>query len=197
MASYNPIIYKEQGGSRQVVGSGGSLDVESGGEIDIESGGSLKLAGTAVSSTAAELNILDGVTATAAEINQLDNADRMETCVKVALAADDSAAGLFSWQNTEESSDILVTKLIVQTTTATSGACTGDFGFAATSILSDTLIDGADLNAAVGVFDTFKDGGTNGVGSQLVADDEFVTGSVATGASAGIVGNAYIFYVVV
>lgn len=46
----------EQGAARMYVGSGGSLDVESGGEIDIESGGSLKIAGTAISATASELN---------------------------------------------------------------------------------------------------------------------------------------------
>jgi len=39
-----------------VIGSGASLDVESGGEIDIESGGSLKLAGTAITATATEIN---------------------------------------------------------------------------------------------------------------------------------------------
>lgn len=66
----NVLNYTEQGGARRVVASGGSLDVESGGELDIESGGSLKIAGTAVTSSAAELNIMDGVTATAAEINQ-------------------------------------------------------------------------------------------------------------------------------
>lgn len=49
-------VYHEQGGNRQVIASGGSLDVESGGEIDVESGGSLKLAGTAISATAAEIN---------------------------------------------------------------------------------------------------------------------------------------------
>ena len=54
--SYTPLVYKEQGGSRQVIASGGSLDVESGGEIDVESGGSLKLAGTALTATAAEIN---------------------------------------------------------------------------------------------------------------------------------------------
>ena len=48
--------YSEQGGLRKVVASGGSLDVESGGELDIESGGALKLAGTEVTATAAELN---------------------------------------------------------------------------------------------------------------------------------------------
>jgi len=71
-ASYQPGVYREQGGNRMVVKSGASLDVESSGEIDIESGGSFKLAGTALTSTAAELNILDGVTATAAELNVSD-----------------------------------------------------------------------------------------------------------------------------
>ncbi len=40
------------------------------GEVDIVN--SLKIGGTAVTSTAAELNILDGVTSTAAELNILD-----------------------------------------------------------------------------------------------------------------------------
>ena len=55
-ATYQPKVYREQGGDRQVVASGGALDIESGGEIDIESGGSLKLAGTALTATAAEIN---------------------------------------------------------------------------------------------------------------------------------------------
>lgn len=49
--------YAEQGGARDVIG--GSLDVVSGGEIDIESGGALKIAGTAISANAAELNLND------------------------------------------------------------------------------------------------------------------------------------------
>jgi hypothetical protein len=68
--SYNAKVRKEQNPDRLVVASGGSLDVESGGELDIESGASLKLAGTAITSTAAELNALDGITATVAELNQ-------------------------------------------------------------------------------------------------------------------------------
>jgi hypothetical protein len=67
--TYDAAFHIEPGGDRAVVASGGSLDVESGGEIDVESGGSLKIAGTAVSSTAAELNALDGVSATAAELD--------------------------------------------------------------------------------------------------------------------------------
>ena len=54
--AFNTKVYTEQGGDRQVVASGGSVDIESGGEIDVESGASLKLAGTAVSATAAEIN---------------------------------------------------------------------------------------------------------------------------------------------
>ena len=58
MTDYNASNYSEQGGARDVVG--GALDVVSGGEIDIESGGSLKLAGTAVTALASEVNTLTG-----------------------------------------------------------------------------------------------------------------------------------------
>lgn len=58
--TYQPKTYRELGGDRFVVADGGSLDVESSGELDIESGGSLKIAGTAVTATAAELNQIDG-----------------------------------------------------------------------------------------------------------------------------------------
>jgi len=74
---YNAGVYHEQGGDRVVVSSTGSLDVESSGEIDIESGGSLKLSGTAITSTAGELNILDGVTATSAEVEVLAAASQL------------------------------------------------------------------------------------------------------------------------
>lgn len=70
-ATYEPKVYIEQGAERQVIKSGGSLDVESGGELDFESGASLKIAGTAITSSAAELNKLNGVTASTAELNKL------------------------------------------------------------------------------------------------------------------------------
>ncbi|HUX16041.1 MAG TPA: hypothetical protein VMW52_06180 [Phycisphaerae bacterium] len=174
--SYVPKVYREQGGAAFIVASGG--------ELDIESGGALKIAGTAV-------------TATAAELNQLDNADKLPKTVKVALAASDAAAGLFSWRNTEESANVIVTDLYVNVTTKTTGACTMDCGWAATEILSDTLIDGKDINAATGLFSNIDDAGTNGKGHRLVLDDEYITGSVASGASAGLVGFAYITYIVV
>jgi hypothetical protein len=43
--------------------SGNTLVVASGGTIDIESGGAFELAGTAVTASAAELNLIDGSTA--------------------------------------------------------------------------------------------------------------------------------------
>lgn len=61
LAQYSTSNYREQGGARWVIG--GSLDVASGGDLDVESGGALKIAGTAMSASAAELNVLDGVTA--------------------------------------------------------------------------------------------------------------------------------------
>ena len=54
--SYEDKVYRQQDAERLVVASDGSLDVESGGEIDIESGGALKLAGTAIAASAAELD---------------------------------------------------------------------------------------------------------------------------------------------
>ena len=54
--SYNAKVYREQGGEKMVIASGGEITVESGGSVDIESGGALKLAGTAISASAAELN---------------------------------------------------------------------------------------------------------------------------------------------
>jgi hypothetical protein len=61
---YQTKVYLEQGGNRLVVASGGS--------IDIEAGGALKLGGTAIAATAAELNKLAGLTASTEELNILD-----------------------------------------------------------------------------------------------------------------------------
>jgi hypothetical protein len=67
--SYNATNYTEQGSTRMVIG--GAIDIISGGEIDIESGGALKIAGTAVTATAAEINKVDGYTGTSANLNTL------------------------------------------------------------------------------------------------------------------------------
>ena len=83
-------------------------------------------------------------------------------CAKVALAASDSAAGVFSWQN-PESAAILISRVVVDLTTAATAACTIDFGTAGDGTgSSDDLLDGLDVNTASGVFDNIADKGTNG-----------------------------------
>jgi len=66
----NVVNYFEQGGARWVVG--GSLDVVSGGDLDIESGGSIKIAGTAVTASAAELNALTSTGLSSTELGYLN-----------------------------------------------------------------------------------------------------------------------------
>ena len=89
-ATYGPKVYKKDGGDREVVASGGSLDVESGGEIDIESGGSLKLAGTAVTATAAELNAIAGGGLSSTELGVLDGVVGGTVTADKALIVDSS-----------------------------------------------------------------------------------------------------------
>lgn len=121
-------------------------------------------------------------------------ADRRIKVARVALAAADTAGGLFSWVN-PESTAIIVTQVLLDVTTQTSGACTADVGMTATSATTsaDNLIDGKSL-ATAGLFDNIEDQGTNGTSRQKVAAGKWVTGSVASGASAGLVGFAYIHY---
>jgi hypothetical protein len=115
--------------------------------------------------------------------------------VRVALAAVDTAGGVFAWANPEGES-IIVTRLLLDITTKTTGACTLDCGVAANgTTLNDTLIDGLDANAATGLFDNVTNKGTNGLPQVKVTSTQYITGSVASGASAGIVGYAYITYI--
>jgi hypothetical protein len=115
---------------------------------------------------------------------------------KKALAAVDTAGGVFSWQNplTEK----VIAALIIDVTTQSSGACTIDCGPAANATtLNDTLIDGLSV-AAAGLYNSSDQKGTNGRLFRKVDEKggttSFINGSVASGASAGLVGFAYILY---
>lgn len=113
---------------------------------------------------------------------------------KVPLGASDAAAGVFSWQNMENAR-IIVERVIIDVTTKSTAASTVDVGVAATEISNDTLLDGIDTGAAVNVFDSIKDAGTNGAGARSVAQGSYVTATKATGAVAGLAGYAYIFWI--
>lgn len=112
-----------------------------------------------------------------------------------ALAAVDTGGGIFSWQN-PESGYILVRHVVLNVTTKTSAACTVDVGTTATSATtsSDNLIDGKDINAATGIFTNDESAGTNGKPQKRLAPGKWVTASVASGASAGLVGTYEIYY---
>lgn len=80
--TYNPKVYKKNGGD--------SLIVASGGELDIESGGAFKIAGTQVTASAAELNALgSGLTGTT---NATFTVDSDATTGKVQVKATAGAA---------------------------------------------------------------------------------------------------------
>lgn len=121
--------------------------------------------------------------------------DRSTKIAKVALGAADTGGGVLSWQNPEAVS-IIITRIVLDVTTAATAACTIDVGTTATNATTsvDNLIDGLDINAAAGVFDNITDKGTNGKARQKLAAGKWVTGSKASGAAAGTVGSAYIHY---
>jgi hypothetical protein len=138
--------------------------------------GQLHQNGTAIKTTAAELDrgALKKVTG--------------------ALAAVDTGGGVFSWKN-PEASDILVEHVALVVTTKTTDACTVDVGTTATNATtsSDTLIDGANV-ATAGTYTNDESAGTNGKPFKRLAAGKWVTGSVASGASAGIKGTYEIYY---
>ena len=108
-----------------------------------------------------------------------------------AMAAVDTAGGVFAFQNPLAVS-VLVTKIYLVWTTQSSGACTVSAGVAANgTTLNAGLISGQSVASAAGsvastvpkVMD--ENGGSN----------DWVTVSVASGASSGLVGRVYIEYV--
>lgn len=120
--------------------------------------------------------------------------------VAIAIAGGtDTAGGIFAWRPPEQASQaVVITRVIVNVTTVASAACTINIGPAANATtLNDTLIDGFDAHTATGAFDNVSDVSTNGKSRQVLTSGNYVTGSTATGASAGLVGVVYIRYLIV
>lgn len=120
---------------------------------------------------------------------------RGEVVVRVPLTAADTGGGVFAWQ-APFNSDLIVTRLELDVTAQSAGSCTLDVGTTATgaTTASDNLIDGVSV-AAAGLYSNLKNPGTNGRADQRLAAGKWVTASVASGASAGLAGFAYIHYV--
>lgn len=114
--------------------------------------------------------------------------------LRIALAAGEGAAGILSQVN-PEGVDLIITRLVIDLQTKATGACTADFGVAATAVSNDTLLDGVDLGTAAGVFDNVENQGTNGAGAKKWPAGQYLTGSKATGNAAGLAGYAHVQYV--
>lgn len=112
-------------------------------------------------------------------------------------AAADTAGAMISWVN-PEGVDILIEYVRLITTAVATSACTADIGVTSANATTkvDNLIDGKDLNAATGTFDNIASAGTNGKPKYLCPAGKWVTGSVASGASAGLVGTYEIYYTI-
>lgn len=113
---------------------------------------------------------------------------------KTALtAADDTTAGGVLSLANPEGADLIVTRLILDVTTASTGAAAVDAGIAANgSTSADNLIDGASV-ATIGVLDNIEDGGTNGQAVYKWGASQYLTITASADAT-GLVANAYIEY---
>ena len=103
-ASYQPLVHRRQGGNKLVVASGG--------ELDVESGGALKLAGTAISATATEINQVADVSTRVVEYTvsaavpvgvMAVELNHISTAVELTIASAANHAGIFTVKNTSAS----------------------------------------------------------------------------------------------
>jgi len=114
---------------------------------------------------------------------------------KVALTAATSTAvgGVLNITN-PEGVDLIITRVIIHTTTKSTGAATLDIGIDdAGDTSNDTLFDGLDVGTAAGLFDNFENQGTNGVAAKLWPAGYHLV-ATASATVAGLVGYAYIEY---
>ncbi len=139
-----------------------------------------------VNSSTGQLRVKPQGTALGNGIQRASMSKTAGTSIQGSLTASDAAAGVFSLLNSYGTD--LRAIATIDVTTVSTGACTIDVGVAATSILSDTLMDGIDVNSATGMFSSLSDGG-NGAAVRKWKSGEYLTASVASGASSGLVGT--------
>lgn len=113
----------------------------------------------------------------------------------VALGALDTTGGVINQEN-DSGHDRYITRLVLHVTTKATAACTLDIGIDdAGDTVVDNLIDGLDVNTAAGSFDNIKNAGSNGLAGRVWPAGQFLTGSMKTGAAAGLVGTAYVEWI--
>lgn len=135
--------------------------------------------------------VVDGVTYSAAN-------DRQVITEVVTLSGAAIHAGVVAiWVAPAAS---IIKRVIINITTASTGASTLDVGYTATNATtaSDTLLDGVSGTPSA-IFDSMDaalDSGANAK-AQLAANAKWITISEASGDTTGLVGRAYIEYVLV
>ena len=115
---------------------------------------------------------------------------------KVALTAVTTTAvgGVLKLLN-PEGVDLLITRFMLDITTASAGAATVDAGVDdGGDVSSDNLIDGLNVNAAAGLFDNVDDQGSNGQSAVRWPAGQYIV-VTASATVAGLVGNAYVQWV--
>lgn len=94
-----------------------------------------------------------------------------------------------SWQNTTGRTCLV--EAVIDITTVATGAATLDVGVAAAvGTSNDKLMDGIDVNAAVGEFSSGV--GTNGRRVRKITPGQYVTVHRASGDPTGMVANLYV-----
>lgn len=115
---------------------------------------------------------------------------------KLALtAATSNAAGGVLKVRNDFGADVIITRLVLDVTTKSTGVATLDAGVHATGAASaDNVIDGLDVNTAAGVFDNVKNGGTNGKAAVAWPAGQYIV-ITASATVAGLVGNAHVEFI--
>ena len=131
----------------------------------------------------------------AAILDTLNTSDKLTKTVTGALLTGTGNAGMLSLLN-PEGATIVITRLILDITTAATGTPTVDAGVTTVAASADDLIDGAAIGAAVVVVDNITDAGTNGLSSVKMGAAEYVT-ITASADPAGAVGSYYLSYFIV
>jgi hypothetical protein len=92
-----------------------------------------------------------------------------------------------------EGAALIITRFILNITTAATGAANVDAGVAASLTSADDLLDGQDVGTAAAVFDNIDDQGTNGQSVLLWPAASYVT-VTPSATLAGLVGTYHIEY---
>ena len=146
-----------------------------------------------VSSTTGKLQLKDAGSSKANGVGRADMSKFSGMWIQGTLTASDAAGGVFSAENTY-GTNLAVLRVVIQVTTIASDTCTIDIGTAANATTSAaTLIDELDVRTAAGVFDNIDDQGTLGGSCLKWPSGEFVNASMASGATAGLVGTYAIY----